>query len=520
MSNLSLLGWGWDMSLFLRLFLAVSMTAAASSAKADWYEASSRHFVIYSEMNPEKLRAYADKLERFDKAVRLIREAPDPPVGLGNRLTIFMVRDVGSVRRIARAKDDFLYGFYIGRYSGSMAFTPRLADNGEGGLKADSVFFHEYAHHLMFQNFDYPYPNWYVEGFAELIGSTDFEKDGSVTIGLAPKHRAYGLFSNMGLSTREVLESQPEKMTSIERESIYGRGWLLTHFLTFEPSRRGQLSKYVKDLAKGMSLSSAAADAFGDPKTFDRDIDRYLSRPRLLAITVDGKQLTPGPIEVKPLSEGAAAVLPWRMMSKRGVDEKTARTVVEKVRAVAARYPSDLLVLRSLAEAEFDVGNAGAALAAADAALRIDPKSVEAYVYRGRALAALAQKKDPAGSFENARIAYLAANKIDTEDPEPLYLFFRSFVEEGKEPTPNAIAALHYASVLAPQDEEVRFASAYAFLKEDKGQEARMELLPIAFDPHGGENADVARKVMDRIDAKDNKGALAAMESEPGKAAP
>ena len=507
------------MSLFLRLFLAISLAGAAASAEAAWYEASSRHFVIYSEMNPEKLRAYADKLERFDKAVRLIREAPDPPVGLGNRLTIFMVRDVGGVRRLARTKDDFLYGFYIGRYSGSMAFTPRLADTSEGGLKADSVFFHEYAHHLMFQNFDYPYPNWYVEGFAELIGSTDFEKDGSVTIGLAPQHRAYGLFSNEGLSTREVLESQPEKMTGIERESIYGRGWLLTHFLTFEPSRRGQLSQYVKNLAKGMSLSSAAADAFGDPKKFDKDIDRYLSRPRLLAITVDGKHLTPGPIEVKPLSEGAAAVLPWRMMSKRGVDEKTARTVVEKVRAVAARYPADLLVLRSLAEAEFDSGNAGAALAAADAALRLDPKSVEALIYRGRALAALAQK-DTAGSFENARIAFLAANKIDTEDPEPLYLFFRSFVEEGKEPTANAIAALHYASVLSPQDEEVRFASAYAYLREQKASEARMELLPIAFDPHGGENADVARKVMDRIDAKDTKGALAAMDEGPGKGSP
>ena len=514
------LGCGVDMGLFSRIFLGLSVALAASPAFAAWHEASTRHFVIYSDTSPEKLRAYAERLERFDKAVRLIREAPDPPIGDGNRLTIFMVRDVGAVRRIAGTKDDFLYGFYIGRYSGSMAFTPRLADTQEGGLKADSVFFHEYAHHLMFQNFDSPYPNWYVEGFAELIGSTKFEKDGSVTIGLAPQHRAYGLFSNMGLSTREVLESQPEKMTDIERESIYGRGWLLTHFLTFEPSRRGQLSRYVKDLSKGMSLASAAADAFGDLKTFDRDVDRYLSRPRLLAITVAGSQLAPGPIEVKPLSEGGAEVLPWRMMSKRGVDEKSAKNVVEKVRAVAARYPADPLVLRSLAEAEFDAGNSGAALAAAEAALRINPKSIEALIYQGRSLAALARKKDPAGSFEKARASYLAANKLDTEDPEPLYLFFQTFTEAGQEPTANAIAALHYASVLAPQDEEVRFASAFAYLMEQKAAEARRELLPIAYDPHGGDNATVARKVMDRIDAKDTKGALAAMSEDSGKGSP
>ena len=513
------------MSLFARLSLgfglALCALGVANPATAAWHQASSRHFIIYSDDKPERLRAYAEKLERFDKAVRLLRNAQDPQTGDGNRLTVFVVSDDAAVRKIAGAKGSFLYGFYLGRYSGSIAFTPKRADTDQWGLKADSVFFHEYAHHLMFQEFDLPYPNWYVEGFAELIGSPKFDKDGSVTLGLAPKHRAYGLFSGSGLSTREILASQPEKLTSDERESIYGRGWLLTHFLTFEPARKGQFSRYMRNLAKGMPMEGAAADAFGDLKKFDWDAERYLSRPRLLAYTVNGAMLAPGPIEVTALSPGAAEVLPLRMISKRGVDAATAKTVVGKVRAIAARYPADPLVLRTLAEAEFDAGEPRAALTAAEAASRTDPKSVEALVYQGRALIALAEKKDPAGSIEKARRAYLAANKVDTEDPEPLYLYYRSFIDAGEAPTANALAALHYASVLAPQDEGLRLTSAFAFLNERKFPEAKMELLPIAYDPHGGEGATSARKAIERIDAKDANGALAALTDEKSeKAAP
>ena len=76
------------------------------------------------------------------------------------------------------------------------------------------------------------------------------------------------------------------------------------------------------------------------------------------------------------------------MMSKRGVNPAQAQSVVAKLRSVAARQPGDVLVQVSLAEAEYDVGDHNASLVAADAALKIDPRSVEALVYKGRAHAA------------------------------------------------------------------------------------------------------------------------------------
>jgi Flp pilus assembly protein TadD len=201
----------------------------------------------------------------------------------------------------------------------------------------------------------------------------------------------------------------------------------------------------------------------------------------------------------------------WRIMSKRGVDAKEAQTVVTKVREIAARYPKDAFVQVTLAEAEFDVGNFPAARAAAEAAAKAEPRMVEAQTFKGRALAELAMQGDRAASFSAARDAYLAANKIDPEDPEPLFLFFESFRQEGKRPTANAIAALYYASVLAPQDGAVRATSAIAYMNEDKLADARRELVPIAFNPHGGKFAEQARAAIERLDAKDRKGAFEAL---------
>lgn len=501
------------MGRFLRCSITAAVALASSSlVHAAWHKASSKHFIIYSDDKPERLRAYAEKLERFDQAARRFLRKDDPAVGDGNRLSIFVLANVEQVRKLHGQKDDFLYGFYQGRYSGSIAFTPRSADDREvGGLKADSVFFHEYAHHLMFQNFDQPYPNWYVEGFAELLATPKFGKDGSVTLGVAPPHRAYGLLSGQGLTTTQLLVAQPAELTRVQRESIYGRGWLLTHYLRFEATRSGQMNKYLANLTNGQPMGVAAANAFGDLKQLDRDLEAYLNRSRILAMTIAAANIKIGPVEIAPLSAGATEAIPLRMLSKRGVNATEAKDVAAKLRVIAARHANDTFVQEALAEAELDVGDNRAALVAADAAIRASPRSVEALVHKGRSLVKLAAEGDKSASFAKAREAYLAANKIDTEDPEPLFLYFRSYAREGKTPSANSLSALHYASLLAPQDKGLRINSALAWLHDQNLAEARIDLLPIAFDPHGGKASEAARAAITRIDAKDSKGAIAAL---------
>src|SRR4051812_670800 len=121
--------------------LAAALLVVAVPAHADWNVAKSRHFIIYANESPKALTDFATRLERFDQAVRYVRGMDDPPIGDGNRLTVFVMPTVASVQRLAGDKSGFLNGFYEGRATGSLAFVPRTAGAEPGSLNADTIFF-------------------------------------------------------------------------------------------------------------------------------------------------------------------------------------------------------------------------------------------------------------------------------------------------------------------------------------------------------------------------------------------
>lgn len=502
-------------------WLAVLALAGAAPAEASWSVAKSKHFIIYANENPKALTDFAAKLERFDQAVRFVRRMDDPTVGDGNRLTVYVMPTVGAVQKLAGDKSGFIAGFYEGRASGSVAFVPRKAGGDNPyDLNADTIFFHEYSHHLMFQSIDRPLPEWVVEGFAEFMSTVRFEKDGDIGIGTPAYHRAYGLLEGQHLALEKMLSNDYAKLNNEQEESIYGRGWLLIHFLTFEKSRDGQLDRYIDGLAKGVPPLDSARAAFGDLHQLDRELDSYIKRSKMSYLKLPGSRFKAGDIAVQPLSEGAAKVIPLRIQSKRGINPKTAEPLAAQVRAVEASYPGDELVEATLAEAELDSDHADAAEAAADRAIKANPRDTEAMVLKGRAIAQRAAKLEgPArhAGFDTARRVFVAANRIDTEDPEPLMEFYKAFVAEGVPPNANAIAALHYASDLAPQDEGLRMNSAVQYLAEGKIPEAKRALTPIAYDPHGNDLAKAARAIIAKIDAGNAKEALAIATSDSGK---
>ena len=497
------------MSLFVRVWIASLTVFWPCLAEATWHEARSTHFVIYSDEKPERLRDFAIRLEKFDQAARYARGMQNVPPGEGNRLTVFVLSSISEVQRLSQRKDKELAGFYTGRATGSMAFVPRRAGDGsKTSIDPETIFFHEYAHHLMMQEIDRPYPEWLIEGFAEFMSTAIFGKDGSVGLGAPALHRAYGLFSNVQIPIKQLLAGNYGKLSPEGRESLYSRGWLLTHYLTFEPSRRGQLEKYLNGIASGEELLKAAEAAFGDLDLLEKNVDGYLKRRKMTYLNVAAEKAVPGPIDVRPLSQGGAAVMPLRMQSKRGVDEKSAGPIANELRAIASRYPDDPLVQVTLAEAEHDAGNFDASSAAADRALKADPKLTEAMIFKGRTAMAKGESSGKDADWEEARRWFMAANKLDTEDPEPLMLFYQSYVRQGERPTANAIAALHYASRLAPQDAGLRMNSAVAYLNERKVDEARKEIAPIAYDPHGGSYAGFARRMLELVTKGDVDAAL------------
>ena len=245
-------------------------------AHADWYEADSRHFAVLSKDDPKHLQKYAEQLERFDEAMRVLRGIDDPPVAPINRVTVFVVRDATEIESLAGYG---VRGFYKADIGGPVAFVPRQAPSknsfsgsrlftstsgGQFDLDGDSVLRHEYAHHFMFDN--YPgmaLPFWFVEGFAEFHATAIFNDDGSVTFGAPPTYRAASLIDRDRLSVRDMLTSDGRRMDLDEVSEVYGRGWLLIHYMTFAPSRRGQLGSFLRLLNQGKTPVEAAK-VFGD----------------------------------------------------------------------------------------------------------------------------------------------------------------------------------------------------------------------------------------------------------------
>jgi tetratricopeptide (TPR) repeat protein len=506
----TLLGtFGWKDRLMRVLLLAASCVALTAPAKATWQRASSAHFLIYADEKPEKLREFAVKLERFDKAVRALRKMPDMPVSAGNRVTIFVLRDDKAVQKLADDKTGFIAGFYRPSAEGSVAYVSRKIDGSDADEDVNLIFLHEYAHHLMMQELATPYPEWLIEGFAEFMASAKFERNGTVGLGLPAAHRAYGLLEGPSLPLETLLSGRYDKITVGERESIYGRGWLLSHYFVFEPARKGQLEAYLAGIAKGIDPLDAARAAFGDLKQLDRDVNNYLRRSRLNYWQVKPADLKIAPIEIAPISAGAVAVMPLLQELKNAATKDVASRLVPQLRQVASQFPGDLLVETTLSEAELTAENYKEAEAAADRALKADGKSTDAMILKGRAIMERGTHADPFDpeTVTQARKYFLSANKLDPEDPEPLMYFYFSYLYAGEPPNANAVAALHYASDLAPQDIGLRLNSALRYLRDGKLKEARLALAPIAFNPHGREVAAQARQMIAKIDAGDAKGA-------------
>jgi hypothetical protein len=490
--------------------VAAVVAFTGSQANAAWHQAKSRHFIIYADQSPEAVRDFADRLERFDAAVRHLRDMGDPPLTESGRLRIYVLKSEAAVARLAGRWD--VAGFYHQRASGSVAFVPKNTTSSAWDLSTEQIFFHEYAHHLQLQDSSIAMPEWVREGFAEFFATAKINTDGSVLIGSPPLYRAWSLINGGGLSLEQILGGTYRRLSPMQEDYLYGEGWLLIDNLTFNKARHGQLTSYVEGIQKGVSALDSAKATFGDLRAFDRELERAKTG-QLNGITVPAKALQIGPIDVRPLTPGEAAIMAVHIRSTRGVDEKTAPQVVADARKAAAPYPNDAFVQGCLAEAEFDSRNYAAANAAADRALAADPNNIHAIIYKGWAQMALARENPQAANWDSIRGWFIKANKLDTEYAEPLALFYDSFREAHQPPTKNAIEALLYAVILAPQDEELRILAVRQLLTDNRLAEAKETLAPMAYEPHASaEWRELSAKMMDAITAGEPKAALALID--------
>lgn len=236
----------------LGLWLGMGM---ASSAQAAWYQVKSRHFIVYSDGNPQQLELFATKLEKFDYLLRRITNAPEAQRST-NPVRVFLLANRSQVRDLAHNPN--VGGFYTTSDRFGLAILSRETKDHKFDLGAEEILFHEYTHHFMLENFPAAYPAWYVEGFAEFFSVITFQRDGGIQFGQVPLVRAPTLV-NLSIYPLEQLFSRDTEGLSLQKgDQFYGTAWLVTHYFHYDEKRRVEFRRYLDDLTSGKRISPSA----------------------------------------------------------------------------------------------------------------------------------------------------------------------------------------------------------------------------------------------------------------------
>ena len=352
----------------------------------------------------------------------------------------------------------------------------------------------------MFQYLSAAFPAWFVEGFAEFYSTTDFDKEGRAQFGKPALHRGYDLVLTDAIPAKTLLTADVDDLNREEVRSFYARSWLVTHYLTFEPSRQGQLGRYITALARGTPALEAATSIFGDLAAFDKDLNAYRDRRRI-SFAIDNKVLTPPTDIVRAaLDPGEAATMVERVKIMRRLHEEERPAVIATLEKARKKYPASAAIPALVAQVHYEAERDRDAIAAADAALSLSTSEPRASLYKALAEMRELVRRDvtAAETWKATRSLIVKANRTNPNNPYPLFHYFRSFRQQGIAAPPLAVKGLARAQEIVPQDEQIRYAYAFVLIQEKNYQGALRLIKPVAFDPHG--RSDYGRTLVARLE--------------------
>ncbi len=487
--------------------LAIVLVAAcgAGSARAEWRKAETAHFIVYGDTSDRDIRAFAERIERFDSFLRAyypIQTEYETP-----KLEIYLAAGQRDMNRVYPGIGGGVAGFYSSNSGRIYAVVNTMV------IAGDVVLFHEYAHHFMFQMRSNAYPSWFVEGFAEYYATAEVRPE---RIQYGRHHPGRMLALNQGANTwarmEDVLKWRYTASGRYPAYLYYAQAWGMTHYFMSTPERTRMLGQYLTSVVGGQDSVEAMQAATGrTPEQLQNDVRRYLGG----SINVWTPQLTlPEPeVTVTPLSRAEAEMI-WLDIrldntavvelpeeedgQTRKSDEQKAREAREErenrallirdSHAMAARYPGDRMGLLVAARAHRLELDPAAALATLEPLLT--DASTDADALRVAALALLDQAEketDPAATLRLKRQAsgFLARSM----DADPLD--FRTYlglneVRRGIEgyPNDNDLATLSAIVGLAPQSFEGRLRQGEAYMARGMHAEAVLTLTPVSNSPH------------------------------------
>lgn len=473
---------------------ATVLVAVPAQAASDWVEVKTPHFVIYGRRSDRGLAKLATRLEMLNKLLGTVLQVKQEE-NEGERPLLVYVVSQSEVTENAGSRT--AAGFYAADRRNGYAVVKRGSDTEMFGLGQEAILFHEFAHHFMLAKAASAYPAWYVEGFAEFFSTLQFKDDEKVIFGNPPMYRAPQLVSTTLYPLNKLLHNTATGLSLEEGDRYYGAAWLLTHYLFMHNERGKEFNAYIKDLASPGGAKDITTYFAGGEKALTRELNSYLtSRLSGYSMQLSSKDV-PAPT-MRSLNPDESALLIGELRFKRSMNDADAEALARDIQATAAGFPNSAYAQAFLAEVLADLGDWDRALAAADAALKIDPNSARAHTAKAEALWGKAKAAGGEIAFKPIALEAIAANHADLEDPYPLFLYYRIRREQGAV-SDVAVSGLQKAYFQLPQYDRYRWTLAEAMAARKDYASAITLITPLANDPHGRRDALAAQQKRDEF---------------------
>jgi tetratricopeptide (TPR) repeat protein len=490
-----------------KLLLALALLVP-TAARAEWHEATSTNFIVYSQGTQQDAIDFAAKLERFRFVLMTIR--PIPAGQATARLRVFLLANQQAVARSVDGAS--VAGYYVSdarglmlvgtrRRSTSLADARSVRDEG-GGIDPESVLFHEYTHHFTFRYFPATYPTWYSEGFAEFWGATRILPGDVIEVGAPADHRFSTLRALGWLHLSRLLRARSySDLRGEEIFLLYAEGWLLVRYIFEHPARQRQIQEYLRLINAGTPIDNAIRQAIPDLEAFNNELYEYAGAARFNVVRLPFRRIDIGAISARTLRPAEQALIMDEIKLSRGYPQREAGEFADHVKDVAARFPNDPFAIRMVMEAQYLAGNTAEALAAADRLLAIEPNHARALATKGliQSAALAAARATDAAAWTGARQLLRRAVTAASTDPVVLEAYYRSFVMQNVLPPEDAQNALYTAMELAPSDDELRYGVALDFERRGMIPDAITIIRQQAYnEPHRTESEAERRRREDR----------------------
>ncbi|MBL4790138.1 MAG: hypothetical protein JKY60_14250 [Kordiimonadaceae bacterium] len=263
--------------LFL-LFVAGLMATPAEAAPRQWLQLESDHFIFYTDVDEETARKTVIDLEKFRYTVGKITGL-DLSVDYSPKLKLFAFKtDKGYLDDIGPRGTG---GFYIPQPEGAVSVLS--LEKGEkvwilGGIQ---TIFHEYVHHIIHQYSSLNYPRWYDEGFAEYLGTMEF--DGKTAIIGKPAVNRFPALKSVPdwLRMKEIFRIKGEYVNIVRRKhrrsQMYAQGWLLAHFMQNSDKYRVAIAEFLHGINEpGVDSEELFKKTFKTSfSKFDKEVKKY-----------------------------------------------------------------------------------------------------------------------------------------------------------------------------------------------------------------------------------------------------